>query len=443
MFVFLILCSLLHSNAFAQQMDAKLNLAIRSLDTIEGSLSNIRQGDVAQYNKLSDQLTKAADLLKATESKTHPDYVKSVQRWSSLRQTMVSTATQWQQAQSTANIVPKTSNQNSSAQSYNSTESKPVAENTINPDAILSKYQKQNRPKLGNYPNPSEVEAWATQMKMLQTSELQKDLALLAQSKASSNDIARVSRWIQGDFQTQLQQDVRTRLNSFNSQVDSAVQLANQIRSIKPDDKMRAYNFAKDANGRRNMQMLESGLIATANASALEQVFPSFTDPKRQEKLAAIAIAQQTLDTFIANTEIVNEELAKLPQKTKKTSKVSFKGISQELWLNGSVLASLDKKGSIWMNSTDVGDITANGTIWVRGNDLGSIEPDGKVWFRGNHIGTLEHNGSIWRSGSQVGLIEDDGKVWINGNANGSIVPFEGEWKRAAVIFYFRDIFAE
>jgi hypothetical protein len=33
--------------------------------------------------------------------------------------------------------------------------------------------------------------------------------------------------------------------------------------------------------------------------------------------------------------------------------------------------------------------------------------------------------------------------VWINGNSNGEIVPFDGEWKRAAVVYYFRDIFAE
>jgi hypothetical protein len=221
------------------------------------------------------------------------------------------------------------------------------------------------------------------------------------------------------------------------------VQLSEQIANIDPNNKMKGYNFAKDANGRRNAQTLENGLIATANASALEAVYPSLALPERQQQLGAIAMAQQRLDDLRAQSGKIETELAKLPKKKKPKKEDFLKGISQRLWLNGREIASLDKKGSIWMNSRDVGDVTNNGTIWVRGMDLGSIETDGKVWFRGRHIGTLEENGKVWRNGSQVGTIDSEGKVWVNSSATGSIVPYEGEWKRAAIIYYFGDLFNE
>ena len=86
--------------ANAQQMDAKLNMAKRELMSIESKLKTIKTGDVSQYNRISEQLTKTSNLLQTTESKTHPDYVVSVQKWSSLRQNMVEIAQTWQTAQS-------------------------------------------------------------------------------------------------------------------------------------------------------------------------------------------------------------------------------------------------------------------------------------------------------------------------------------------------------
>jgi hypothetical protein len=43
----------------------------------------------------------------------------------------------------------------------------------ITPNAILTKYNEQNRPKLGDSPSPSDVESWALQLQALQTTELQ------------------------------------------------------------------------------------------------------------------------------------------------------------------------------------------------------------------------------------------------------------------------------
>lgn len=65
------------------------------------------------------------------------------------------------------------------------------------------------------------------------------------------------------------------------------------------------------------------------------------------------------------------------------------------------------------------------------------------MWFEGRHIGTLEENGRVWRNSSQVGSIDKNGKVWISSTETGVIVPFEGEWKRAAIIYFFTDLFKE
>jgi hypothetical protein len=439
-FVCLLVNLIFSTNVVAQQMDAKLNMAKRSLDTLETKLNVIKQGDVAEYNRLSEQLKKAMGLLQTTESKAHPDYVTSIQRWSALRQVMADKAQQWQaQAnQSAAENTPA-----SQTVVSNNSKASPVQERGVDVDAILAKYHPDNRPKLGNYPNPSEVGEWALKMRLLQTTELKKDLAIIEQSDANPSDAKRVTRWISGEFQKQIQQQVPSRLQRFNSVIDTAVQLSTQIDGIDIKDKMRAYNFANDANGRNNNQTLENGLIATANIQQLEEVYPKLVDKNRTQKLTAIVMAQQKLDTMRSESIKTGTALAALPKKQKPKKENFLKGIDQELWLNGRILAYLDKKGSIYMDSTDVGDVTGNGTIWVRSNDLGSIETNGKVWFRGRHIGTLEDNGKVWRNGSQVGTVETNGKVWINGNSNGEIVPFDGEWKRAAVVYYFRDIFAE
>lgn len=423
----------------AQQMDAKLNMAKRSLMSIETKLKTLKTGDVSQYNRIGAELTKAATLLKESQSQAHPDYLKSVQNWSRLQQLMASTAQEWQNQ--TASVSSQQETGSNAVKGSGQVTS--VEPSNVDANAILAKYQKQNRPSLGNYPNPSEVGEWAQQMRALQTTELQKDLAALQQANVNPNDANRVSRWINGEFQRQIKQSIKSQLDGFNNIANTAAQLSQQIDAIKTNDKMRAYNFAHGENGRLNTQTLQNGLIATANALSLEEVYPELTNPQRQQQLAQIAMAQQKLESLVEQSKETATELAALPKKQKKKNKNFLKGISQELWYRGRVLASLDKKGSIWMNSRDVGDVTSNGTIWVRGRDLGSVELDGKVWFRGRHVGTLEDNGKVWRKGSQIGLVETNGKVWIDGNANGEITPYEGEWKRAAVVYFFRDFFDE
>ncbi|WP_371194116.1 hypothetical protein [Glaciecola sp. SC05] len=429
--------------AFAQQMDAKLNMAKRELMSIETKLKTLKVGDVSQYNRIGEQLTKTSDLLQTTDSKTHPDYITSVQKWSSLRQSMVEMAQTWQSANNTNSEQANAKQSAAPAVDASNTSSVAQASSSIDPDAILSKYQRENRPQLSSNPSPSEVEEWAVKMRALQSTELQSDLALLNSPNVSKADAQRVKAWISGNFQEQISQDVSAVMQQFNSQVEMAVQLSRQIENINASEKMKVYNFAYGENGERNAATLEQGLLASMNGKTLDELFPKLKNPNRQTHLALIAFNQQNFSGYQEQAAQTHIELAAMPKKKAPVREQFIKGITQKLWYRGSELASLDRKGSIWMNNRDIGDVTANGTIWVGSNDLGSIEKDGKVWFRGNHIGTLEENGAVWRSGTQVGLIEPSGKVWVDGNANGEIVPFEGEWKRAAIIYFFSDIFAE
>ncbi|WP_395343960.1 hypothetical protein PN836_004615 [Ningiella sp. W23] len=432
--------------AQTQQMDAQLNMAKRNIEQIQKSLATIRTGDVAQYNKLSKQLTKAADLLKATSSQAHPDFQIAVQNWSTLRSQMVSMSEQWQQAQANANFQQNNSqgnsvNNNQTAMSASAQSNAQASGQVVNANAILAKYQRENRPKLSNYPNPSDVSNWARSMKALQSTELQADLRSLQDASVSAQDRQRVSNWIGGSFQDQITQDISNAMQHFNNLANTAAQTSQQIMGIDQSDKMRIYNFANGESGRRNMQRIDAGLVASANALALEESYPSLANPERQQQIALLATAQQTLQEYSEVAKEQAEVLANMPKKQKKKNEQFLKGISQTLWFKGSEFASLDSKGSIWMNSEDVGDIVNSGTIYVFSRDIGSIEPDGKVWFNGNHVGILEENGKVWRNGTHVGTVEPNGKVWIDGGQNGEIVPYDGEWKRAAVVYFFNDWF--
>lgn len=432
---------LTNTSTYAANLDAHLNMAKRSLAEIEGSIAKIQPGDVSLYNNLSGKLTKAAELLKKTESKTHPDYVPTIQKWSALQQSMVNIAQQWQQANQSTPAITSSAESNSPNQSKKSN-TPPVNANNVDVEAILAKYQRQNRPQISGNPSPEEAQQWSSAMRALQTTELQKDLTRLKKSGAAPADVQRVSKWISGNFQQQISQDIQNQLANNEGHVQTAMQLAQQIANIG-DNKMRAYNFANGENGERNSAVLANGLRASAVGQVYDHIFPNLANAQRQPNLVAIVMAQQSFETLQQQSVVTGAELAKLPKKQKKRKTHFLKGIEQEFWLRGSVFASIDKKGNVFIGSSEVGDIESNGKIWVRGNQLGSIETNGKVWFRGRHVGTLEENGKVWRNSRQVGLVETNGMVWIGGNSNGEITPYENEWKRAAILYYFRDFFNE
>ena len=427
--------------AYAAPMDARLNMAKRLLIEIEQGIGAIKPGDVSRYNALSAKLTKTGDMLKQTESKSHPDYLPAIQQWGALQKAMVSTAQQWQSASESHAASP--TRKTPKVASQRATQVAQVSGDKVNPDQILERYQRSKRPKLAANATPEDARVWASALQKLRTTQLQQDLAALNSTGVSAADRDRVSRWISGTFQQQIAQDLRQALDQSQSAITMGLQLAQQIQGIPDDDKMRAYNFANGSNGANNAQTLENGMRSVMVARAIAEAAADLASSDYADELRLLANTQNRFETMREGAEATGEKLAKMPKKQAPKRTNFLAPIEQEFWLRGSVFASIDAKGNVWIGSDEVGDIEINGKIWVRGNRLGSIEPNGEVWFRGNSIGSLEDNGEVWRAGNQVGLIDNTGKVWIGGNANGEITPYQGEWKRAAILYYFSDLFAD
>lgn len=425
----------------AATIDANLNIATRTLKEVSTGLDGLRPGDVSSYNRLSAKLTKSAELLQASESKAHPDFATSVATWQALQARMAAIASEWQAAQAQAQSAQPAAQPSASAPA---SAPPPVAQ--IDLDPLMSKYERANLPQLPDSPTPEQADTWAEQVLALQTTQLAADLATIdeavAAGAASSNDGNRVRRWISDIHQGAITERINLALQSGDGIIRSAAHTAELINAIGPEDRSKAYNFATGDNGTNNRARLDDALRAGEVANVLDRRFGK-TNDDRHTLLESIANARNKLDELEPVAAAFAEVLANTPRKTRPVPPDFLAPIAQEFWLNGSILAESDAKGGIWIDSNQVGDITHNGKIWVDSNERGSIEPDGEVWLDGNSMGSLEPNGEVWRGGNQVGLIQQDGTVWVNGSAAGEIVPFQGEWKRAAILYYFRDFFAQ
>lgn len=431
----------------AADMDARLNMAIRLLNEIDNGLSTLKSGDVSTYNALSKKLTKAADMLKNSESNQHPDYVPSTQRWNNFRQTMVETAQQWQTQQqnatSSAQNTQKSNNAPSNSQAHTQSQASSNSQYTVNADTILAKYQSDNLPTINDDSAIAELESWATSLAALQGDELRADLILLDSGSVNPKDANRVKRWISGDFQRQIDDRIRQQVDRTSGSIREAHMSATMILAIADDDEMRIFNFANGDNGLANLDRLNEGLRASEKLIILSKWFPDMVDSTLLQATADIGSAATRFAQMRDEASQTGEKLAKMPKKQRPKRPDFLKPIEQEIWLNGRYIGSLSTKGTVIIESKDVGSITSDGRIWVRGNDAGSIETNGEVWFMGNQLGSLEDNGEVWRNGTQVGLVEIDkgGAIWIGGSKDGELEPYSNEWKRAAIVYFFRDVF--
>lgn len=426
----IITCSAL---TFAADMDAKLNMANRLITEIDDGLSTIRTGDVSAYNALSKKLTKAAELLKGTTSTQHPDYVPATQKWNALRQMLVSTAQQWQEAQTQTQ-------ENTQAQNNGSNDVQ-----TTNGDDILARYQKDVLPTLAADASTEQLTAWAAALQSLRGSQLQADLETLDSGAVNPQNADRVKRWITGGFQRQINERIVRQINARQGSIRDAEMLADMVLAIADDDEMRIYNFAYGENGDNNQNRLAAGVMASQQIMQLGKYFPDLVDANLQGSATVIESAATRFQGMREEAEQTAIRLAAMPKKERPKRPEFLQGIEQELYYRGGYIGSISSKGTVVVDSTDIGSITTDGRVWVRGNDAGSIEPNGEVWLRGNQLGSLEDNGEVWRNGTQVGLVEiaDGGDFWVDGNKNGRVEPYSGEWKRAAIIFYFRDMFVD
>lgn len=424
----------------AQTIDYDLNQATRTIKDVGSGLERLRPGDISAYNRLSAKLTKAGKHLESTQSQTHPDYTAAVARWGELQAQMAAIAQEWQAAQQ----------RNAPAQPPVAAEPSPVVAaapvEPMNLDPLMTKYQRANLPKFPDTATPDQARKWAVYMKGLQTSTLQADLAsidsALSSGAAAQADADRVRRWISSTFQDNIQQTVKQQIQANDGIITSMQYSADLINGVADGDMNGAYRFAGDDNFQNNAARLDNALRAGNVAAVFDEVFGT-SNPTRAGRLREIQAARSRLDELAPVAASQAEVLANAPVKKRPVTKDFLAPIAQEYWLNGSIMAESDGDGGIWIDSRNVGDITHNGKIWVQSSERGSIEPNGEIWFDSHEVGSLEPNGEVWRGSTQVGLIEQDGKVWIDGSASGEIVPFQGEWKRAAILYFFRDFFAD
>ncbi len=440
----------------AQTMDYNLNQAKRSLASITSGLERLKQNDVNGFNRLVEKFNKAGELLQTSESQSHPEFAPTVQQWTILQQQLSAIATAMQQAQAQQQQALQ-NQQTQQADTENKTQERldklakqeelnRIHANTLNEilAPMKAKYNRASLPTLQDKPTSQQAQAWADSIRQLQTSQVKKDLAkiesLLAEGKTSDEDARQAKYWISDGSQGAITEKIRNARMVADGEMVSMEYSANLINSVDPNDQNVAYRFAGPETYDNNKQRLNDAIRAGQVTTIFNNVFGA-ADHDRAELLEKITLAIAKLDLLkpAADRQAVVLENAEPAQRP--VNKDFLAPIAQEFWLDGSIVAESDNEGGIWLSGVKEADITHNGEIWYAGVQVGSIEPNGEVWHEGNNIGNLEPNGEVWRSGLQAGLIEQTGTAWIDGSAAGEIVPFQGEWKRAAIIYYFPDIF--
>jgi len=432
--------ALVMSSAHAQTMDYNLSQAARTVDSVATDLQRLQQNDINGFNRLSSKLNKAAQLLETTESKAHPDFTTTVKKWSVLQQQMAQIAVELQAAQAQHQQALAAQQEQLAAQEK-SAPTKAAVE-PVNLDLLMAKYERNALPKLVEQPSPQDARSWAVAMHELQTTHLQNDLATIAAAMesgaASSEDAKRVRFWITDSFQRTILEQTQQAAQQEENTIGSIMRIADLINRADEHDKNQAYRFAGDNNYERNRAFLENALRAGTVVRVYGEVFGTALID-RTAQINSLQSAREKLDVMRPLATQQASSLASALAEKPPVAKDFLEPIAQEFWLNGGILAQTEEDGSIWMESNDVGDITGNGEIWIDSNEVGSIEPNGDVWFDGNHVGSLQPNGEVWRGGNQVGLIEQNGTAWVNGSPGGEITPFQGEWRRAAILYYFTD----
>lgn len=443
----------------SQVMDYNLNQAIRSIEGLYKQFAILRQNDISGFNRLSDRMNKAAELLQGSESRSHPEFIQAAQRLSHLQEQMAQIGAELRQEQDRQQKLLAQQQAKAAADAERERQEKAQAaaklgeqrrlqENTtqtvLNP--IKAKYERSSLPAISETPTPEQAREWATAMHALRTTELQTDVATIdavtADGSANAEDARMAKYWITDGSQRVIASNIRDARMKAEGWVISAGTFADMVNAVEPGDKNGAYRFAKDDLGTydRNLHHLDRALQAGEVILVYNDIFGEPAE-SQTEAINKIAAAREKLISLkpIADEQavvIANAEPAR-PAKARDF----LAPIAQKFWFEGNMIAESETDGSIWIDANDVADITNNGEIWIQANEMGSIEPNGEVWFDANHVGTLVDGGEVWRGGNQVGLIDKEGTAWVNGNPTGKIEPFDGEWRRAAIIYYFSDFF--
>ncbi|MCB0283225.1 MAG: hypothetical protein KDF60_11645 [Calditrichaeota bacterium] len=397
--------------------DSDFVRAQKTLDQIENGFKYLKRNDTAAYNNLSAKLSDCRTLLESTKSKTHKDYNSLVNRWNAAKDKLIAIAAEWQKPQY---VKPEAAApQQSSSQIYN---------------AMIQKYQTQNRPKLSPVATPKQAAEWVLAMQNLVGPQLVKDTqqmeAYFASGKVTKQDKERFDRWTQQTWYNQIVDQIKIASENAESELGNSLDRANFINNADENDKNKVMNIGGSNYYQDNKETLEAGLFHIDVVSEFDKGLNQYDPQKRNQQKELLKAAKDKLERFKIKDAIVRQELASMPKKPKS------KSTSQKLWLDGSQFCEITQKGEVWINSKYVGYIEGDGEIWVNGNSVGSIEKNGDVWHRGNQVGTLTASGEVWKSGSRAGSITEGGKVWIGSSSRGT-VEGPGDWRRAAIVYFF------
>ena len=438
--------------ANAQGYDANMSQAGRLLTEAEVGISELQSNDVTTYNYISEKITKSGELLQASTTQSHPEFRVLVTRWNVARDAMITIAESWNaqaaQQQSAQQITQqqRAVQQQGSKQQPPTSETAPVSQQSKqsaaglppNVDVVMAKYRRENRPVIPDAPTIEQARNWVTAIQRLKTTQLQSDLqtldAMLSAGVASPADVDRAKRWIADMYQQEIDRSISEQANLAIGRVDGAVMLTDIVLDVDVNNKVRAYNFTKQPEGEND---LRAGQNAVAILELFNQAFGLGIAPDHPQSAARIAAGLEHIEKLKVAGKEGAEILAAAPKAKPKARPNILPSIEQKFWFRGGVVGEVDKKGRIWIQSRKVGDITNTGEIWVGGLNKGSIEPDGRVWNMGKHVGTLTDDGEVWRGGKRVGTIDNKGEVWVASGGSGSIVEFQGEWKRGAIVYFF------
>jgi len=398
--------------AQSQTMDYNLNRSIRDLESIAYGLSQLRENDVNGLNRLSTKLNNVAELLQGSESKSHPDFTEAVQQWAALQQRMAPMALALQQAQEQqrelmAQQQVKEAEEADARKQASLAQEQKQAEQRAKLAAEIKQQSKAGAAgQTGLKEQSAQAAADITQrttarlaeqaklieQRAIHTTELQADVAkidaIVAAGTASAEDARTAKMWITDGSQLEIESRIREARMKAEGCIISAGTFADMVNAVASDDKNGAYRFAKTDNGvyERNLNNLERALQAGDVVLVYNDIFGE-SENNQTEMLQVIASARNRLIDMkpIADQQAVVVAAAK-PAHAQK-SKDFLKPVAQEFWYEGNLVAESESDGSIWIDANDVADITNNPT--------------------------------------------------------GKIEPFNGEWRRAAIIYYFSDFFRQ
>ncbi|MAP21956.1 MAG: hypothetical protein CL589_10700 [Alteromonadaceae bacterium] len=413
---YLLLCCLLclSTIAFAAQ-DSDLIRAKALVKQVENGLKHIKRNDVNTINKLTDKLKNAKDLLTSTGSKDDPVFAETVEKWKGARTTLLATFEEWKQPEAQAQKPSGLSGQ----ALYNS---------------LIAKYQKNNRPVLGDNPTPEQAEAWATAMLSLIKEQRMADQQTVNQAysegRLSKAEYDRFDHWVNTMWFNQIIEQFQQAYAQTEGRIATATATAMQVLYVQPNDMTGVVNITNKTHQDAG-QVLAMGLQSVEVAATFDRISQIDNSATRTQQREQFTNAIAHYDALLAKLPEHQNALSKIPKTVKKLNPESL-----HMFVNGNKFCEITKKGEVWFGGTSGGWVEDDGDIYLKSDFIGSFEEDGQVWSYGKTLGSLEENGDVWVRGRKVATFKTNGDIIMGGSDSGRLEG-NGDWRKAAVVYFF------